>query len=936
MKKINYYLVPILVAFSNLLYSQIITCNPALPTESSQVVITFDATQGNAGLLNYTSDVYAHTGVITNLSKTDTDWKYVIADWSVNTTKTKMTYLGNNKFQITISPSIRAFYGVPAGETIQKLAFVFRNADGSKLGKTASNGDIFYTVYAQGLSVDITSPTQDIPIYEHNSSISIQASSNNSSLLKLLIDNVEVSSTTSTSITYSYTASTYGKHWIKAIATYQTDKKEDSTYIVVRPPVTTEDLPNGLKLGVNRFGNDSIILVLNDPPALKSYCYVIGSFSKWMINDEYYMKRTTNGHYYWLTIKGLNPNKEYIYQYLIDGQLRLADPYCTKTSDPNDKDISSTNYPNLISYPKDSTTGIASTFKINEEEYSWNIASFTPPQKRDLVIYELHIRDFVSGDYIKTVMDSISYLKNLGVNAIELMPISEFEGNDSWGYNPSFYFAPDKAYGTKNDYKAFIDECHSQGIAVIMDIVLNHSYGQSPMVQMYYNSSLSRPAANNPWYNQTSPNTSYSWGSDFNHASVYTKQFVDSVLTYWLTEYKFDGFRFDFSKGFTNTAGDGSAYDASRIAILEHYADKIWNTNPSAYLILEHFCDNNEERDLANYGIMLWGNMNYNYNEATMGYVSTSDFSGVSYKSRYWSVPNLVGYMESHDEERLMYKNKTYGNSSNTSYNVKNTDIGLNRNMLAAIFFFTVPGPKMIWQFGELGYDISIDYNGRTGRKPIHWDYYNYWNEYNRFLLHSTYAQLIRLKENYDVFKTDSYTISFSGAKKWIKLIGIDMDAVVMGNFDVTSQSYSIDFPSTGKWYEYFTQDSIDLSTTSANFNFNPGEYRLYTSKRIISHDIFPEGIDGNSYSTGNSSIKIWPNPNNGQFIVSYNSKGNENVTVSIFSIVGQKVYEQKVNESTIGVNTTNINLDSNLSPGIYLVRLQTGRQISIGKIIVR
>lgn len=933
MKRFLFSLI-LLISFAKLVSPQV-TANPALPTDADQVVITFDATQGNAGLLNYTGDVYAHTGVITNLSTSDTDWKYVIADWTVNTSKAKMTYLGNNKFQITISPSIRAFYGVPAGETIQKLAFVFRNSDGSKQGKTSSNGDIFYTVYAQGLSVDITNPTQDKPIYEHNSSISIQASSNNSSLLKLLIDNVEVSSTTSTSITYSYTASTYGKHWIKAIATYQTDKKEDSTYIVVRPPVTTEDLPNGLKLGVNRFGNDSIILVLNDPPALKSYCYVIGSFSKWMINDEYYMKRNTDGKYFWLTIKGLNPNKEYIYQYLIDGQLRLADPYCTKTSDPNDEYISSTNYPNLISYPKDSTTGIASTFKINEEEYSWNTASFTPPQKRDLVIYELHIRDFVSGDYIKTVMDSISYLKKLGVNAIELMPISEFEGNDSWGYNPSFYFAPDKAYGTKNDYKAFIDECHSQGIAVIMDIVLNHSYGQSPMVQMYYNSSLSRPAANNPWYNQTSPNTSYSWGSDFNHASVYTKQFVDSVLTYWLTEYKFDGFRFDFSKGFTNTAGDGSAYDASRISILEHYANTIWSVKHNAYLILEHFCDNTEEKELAQYynGIMIWGNMNYNYLEASMGWVSTSDFSWVSYKIRGWASPNLVGYMESHDEERMQYKNKTYGNSTNTSYDIKNTYIGLNRDKLAATFFLTVPGPKMIWQFGELGYDYSIDYNGRVGRKPIKWDYYG---DYNRFLLFSTYAQLIRLKENFEVFKTSDYTISFSGAKKWIKLNGSDMKAVVMGNFDVTSQSYSIDFPTTGKWYEYFTQDSLDLSTTSANFNFNPGEYRLYTSKRIISHDIFPEGIDDNSYSTGNSSIKIWPNPNNGQFIVSYNSKGNEIVTVSIFSIVGQKVYEQKVNESTLGVNTTNINLDSNLSPGIYLVRLQTGRQISTGKIIVR
>jgi len=285
-----------------------VTANPALPTDVDQVVITFDATQGSAGLKDFTGDIYAHTGVITNLSTSGSDWKYVIAGWTTNTTKAKLTALGNNKFQLTIGPSIRAFYGVPAGETIQKLAFVFRNSDGSKTGKTSTNGDIFYNIATAGLSVSISSPTQDNPIYELNSSISVKANANSSTSLTLYVDNVEVSSTASSSITYSYTASNYGKHWFKAIASNGTSIKKDSVYILVRPEVTTEALPAGLTPGVNIIDNNTVTLVLNDPPAKKLYCYLIGNFSNWLVDDAFYMKRTPDGKYFWFTLTGLDPN----------------------------------------------------------------------------------------------------------------------------------------------------------------------------------------------------------------------------------------------------------------------------------------------------------------------------------------------------------------------------------------------------------------------------------------------------------------------------------------------------------------------------------------------------------------------------------------------------------------------------------------------------
>ncbi len=910
------FLVTIVPVFSQ------ITVSPTLPTDVDQVVVTFN-TAGTA-FNNYTGDVYAHTGVKV---EGNTSWQYVKGVWGNNSNQPKLTRTGTNTYTLTITPSIRLYYGVPVAQKITQLCFVFRSSDASK-----QTADIFYSVYEQGLSLNFINPKKDNPIYELNSTISVQVSANNSTSLKLYVDNVEVSSTTTSSITYAYTANTYGKFWFKAIATNGTETKKDSLYILVRPVVIAEALPAGVIPGVNIIDNNTVTLVLNDPPAKKQYCYLIGSFSDWLVDDQYYMKRTPDGKYYWITLTSLDPNKEYLYQYFIDGQIKLADPYTTKTSDPNDQYISQTNYPNLISYPSGKTTGIASTFKINEETYTWNTVSFTPPQKKDLVIYELHIRDFVSGDYIKNVQDSLGYLQKLGVNAIELMPISEFEGNDSWGYNPSFYFAPDKAYGTKNDYKAFIDDCHSRGIAVIQDIVFNHSYGQSPLVQMYFNSGTNKPSADNPWYNVTSPNTTYSWGYDFNHESIYTKAFIDSTLKYWMTEYRIDGFRFDFTKGFTNTPGDGSGYDASRIAILKRIADKIWFTNANAYVILEHFCDNLEERDLSNYGMMIWGNINYNYNQATMGFISTADFSSISYKNRSWTTPGLVGYMESHDEERLMYKNKTYGNSTNTSYNIKDIPIGLARNELAALFFFTVPGPKMIWQFGELGYDISIDQNGRVGRKPIHWDYFQ---DDNRRHLLSVYTQLIKLKKESPAFETTDFTTSFYGSKKWIKLISNDMNVVAMGNFDIQTLTFTLDFPNTGRWYEYFSQDSIDLATTTFTSSFAPGEYRLYLSKKIIKEDIFL-GIDDKPSVNSNSEFVVWPNPSNGLFNINLNLNNHQKVTISIYSIIGQRVFNSDYNNLSAGRNTFDIQLPSNIASGIYICRIMSGSTIQSKKIVVR
>ncbi|MEO9211336.1 MAG: alpha-amylase family glycosyl hydrolase, partial [Ginsengibacter sp.] len=592
----------------------------------------------------------------------------------------------------------------------------------------------------------------------------------------------------------------------------------------------------------------SVTLVLYAPS--KTRVNVIGEFpnSNWLEQSDYQMNQTPDGNRWWITITGLVPGQEYSYQYLVDGKLVIADPYAEKILDPwNDKYILPTTYPNLKAYPENLTSGIVSVLQTAKPAYTWTTTGYQRPDKRNLVIYELLVRDFVATHDWKTLKDTINYLKNLGINAIELMPLNEFEGNESWGYNPNFYFAPDKYYGPENTLKAFIDECHKNGIAVIMDIALNHSFGSSPMVQLYWDANNNRPASNNPWFN-TVPKHAFNVGYDINHDKPETKYYVSRIVDHWLSDYKIDGFRFDLSKGFTQKqtcdangnncdVGAWSAYDAGRIAIWKGYYDTLQLKSSNSYVILEHFADNSEETELSNYGMLLWGNSNHTYSQASMGYQSESDFSYGFANVRNWTNPYLINYMESHDEERVMFNDLSYGNSSG-SYNIKNLNTALKRQELTAAFFFTIPGPKMVWQFGEVGYDFSINYcpdgtnstNCRVDNKPIHWDYLQ---NTNRKQLYDVYSKLIKLRNNplfKDVFVTNITNQNLGGLFKSIVLSANVSKIVVIGNFDVATQTGSVTFPSGGVWYDYLNNTTINATGSPQSFTLQPGEYHVYTS----------------------------------------------------------------------------------------------------------
>jgi len=827
MKKNIFLLLLVFTPF--ILKAQIVTTSPAFLTDNVAAEIIFNA--AGTGLDNYSgTDVYAHTGVITDKSASTSDWKYS-PSWLDNSEKYKLVSLGENKWSLSITPDIRTYYGVADDEKILKLAFVFRNGNGSKEGK--DNGkDIFVDILESGFQVSFETPYSD-QLLEKNTLLDIKANSSESTTLKLLLNDTELTSTdNTTTIAYSYTFATEGSYWLIAEAGMTPNIVRDSIYINVKKDQVATPLPENVKAGINYIDDNTVTLVLYAPE--KESVFLIGDFNNWKSSNDYMFNKADD--YWWLTVSGLEKNKEYAFQYLVDESLKIADPYTDKILDPqNDSYIPASVYPDLKAYPAGKTEGIVSVLQTGQTPYVWKNSSYSLPAKDKLIIYELLIRDFTSEHSFESTMQKLDYLQELGINTIELLPINEFEGNSSWGYNPSFYFAVDKYYGTKDAFKAFVDECHVRGIAVVIDLVLNHSYSQSPFGQLYWDNTNNRPAENNPWYNITSPNTSYSWGYDFNHESEQTKLLVDSINSYWMSEYKVDGFRFDFTKGFTNTSGDGWDYDQSRIDILTRMTDEIYKRNPNAIVIMEHLADNSEEKVLADADILLWGNINHNYCEASMGYTTgtNSDLSWALFSERGWTKSNLIPYMESHDEERIVYKNKTYGNASGR-YNTKNEYTALLRAELATAFYMTLPGPKMVWQFGELGYDYSINTcsdgttiteDCRVAEKPIRWDYLE--ND-NRKALYDAYSKLIKLKTKYKTFETTDMDYSLKGAQKYIVWKDPDMSAFIVGNFDVKTASVSLNLPHSGTWYNAMTDEPLDITSTNYTVTLGAGEYRFY------------------------------------------------------------------------------------------------------------
>ena len=823
-----------------------IEVDPVCPDADKPCTIIFKPASDNP-LYGHTGELYGHFGVVV-----DGEWKFVPSDWGVADEKVHFKKVADNHWEFRMEPSVREYFG--SGETpVTQIALIVRTEDGNTKSHDA---DQFCSV----------------------------------------TDN-------------KYKAETF-----------------------TPDPLVTKKMPEGAEFGINYNADNSVTFVFYDQDtAGKShqYCYIVGDWNDWTRKSEGAMFWDGSKGCWWITLDGFDADKEYRFQYRLGNSsgrdTYVSDPYTEVVYDQwNDQYIQG-----VPAFPEGAKE-LVSAFRINKPEYNWKHKDFKVEDKNDLVIYEMLFRDFTTSQDIAGAMAQLDYIENLGVNAIELMPVQEFDGNLSWGYNPNHWFALDKYYGTRDQYKEFVDECHKRGIAVIIDVVYNHATGSHTWAKSWWDSASNCTAANNPFFNVVAKHE-FNVYHDMNHENQMVKDHVKRSLEFLLTEYDVDGFRFDLTKGFTqkNTLGDVGAwgrYDQSRVDILKGYADHIWSVNDNAVVIFEHLADDNEEKALAEHGMQLWRNVNHEYRSAVSG--GTGNFSRM-----YSTAPfgGFVGYMESHDEERLCYgagadassvtwgviglgddwnndkkmakdgaffvvKNVTvtandrfkirkagewndafnYGASSDKykltvgkGYKMTNGNsskdmyvpaagtydiyfsldaetvwlmkvgerpadpsvtpgesedaltVAMRRAGASAAFFLTVPGPKMIWQFGEIGYDYSIDYNDRTGEKPVVTD--QYMAVPARKALYDTYAALLKFRrENPRFFDKDAkFEWTPSGAVKKITCSVDGRTFHVVGNFGKSTTTVAVP---DGQWTDYMNDNA---SFTSGSVTLKEGEFKL-------------------------------------------------------------------------------------------------------------
>ena len=365
----------------------------------------------------------------------------------------------------------------------------------------------------------------------------------------------------------------------------------------------------------------------------------------------------------------------------------------------------------------------------------------------------------------------------------------------------------DKAYGKPEDLKALIDECHKRGIAVILDMVFNHTKGTNPMAKLYpYGNDLQY----NPWFSTNPPEGDNGYGEEWNHDFGPAHEMFTRAFEYWLKEYKIDGYRLDLSHGLCGNTNNAVSN------LKDYYQNGVKATSSDAYMILEHW--GNGQDQLISAGMQCWtGNVITNaYCQTAMGWLKDGDgFDGAN-RAGY------VSYAESHDEERMQYKAKTYGNGDLQT----NEAARLGRVAENVAFNVLLKGAHMLWQFEEIGYDISIDQNGRTGTKPNP-TAKGYFKQAERIDAFTKCAQVITLRTQLmpEAF-TGTPTVSI-GSGKALRTIQWGSNVFAVANFDVSSNQ-AVSMPS-GTWYDYL--EGGNLSTVST-YVLKPGELKVFTGQQ--------------------------------------------------------------------------------------------------------
>ncbi len=451
---------------------------------------------------------------------------------------------------------------------------------------------------------------------------------------------------------------------------------------------------------------------------------LIGSFSNW---EEVPMKKGKDGFF---RTKVKLEDGLYSYKFKVQSKSWFFEPdQWVEVNDPYATDID------------DATQNCNVRIKDGErivDTYVWKNDDKPLPADHELVIYELHVGDFSGGEddpyargKYKHVVEKLDYLVELGINCIELMPVKEYPGDHSWGYNPRYFFATESSYGTTEELKALIDECHGRGIRVLMDGIYNHSESESPLTQIDHDY----------WYHHSPKDPDNNWGPEFNYEfydekfeTYPARRFIGDVVRFWIEEYHTDGIRYDAARQLGN-------YDFMHWIVQE--TKKTAGMKPF-YNIAEHIP---QDPAITNADGPMDGAWHENFYSAMIDHLCNEQFDLERLKSAldakregYLGATNVVNYLTNHDHNHLMYELGERGILEEAAFK---------RAKLGAALLMTAMGVPMIWMGEEFA-----EYKPKTPEQnKIDWTLLE--NDKNRSL-NDYYRGLIFLRKNNHALYTEN------------------------------------------------------------------------------------------------------------------------------------------------------------------------------------
>ena len=620
------------------------------------------------------------------------------------------------------------------------------------------------------------------------------------------------------------------------------------------------------------------------------------------INDEedksiFTLKKDPNLSNVWWTELEL-PNGIYDYEYVLPNGATFPDPLSRMVR--NNK----------------TRIEIGAGGVTTADDYNWISANYLKPTLDTLVIYELHVDDFsAAGNGAGTfqhVLEKLDYLKSLGINAIELMPISEFPGNHSWGYDPQIISAINDSYGTPEQFKYFVDQCHNRGIAVILDIIWNHIRSSSPLWQMQPDYDL------NPYikhHEEMNPNEApESWGMlDIDHFNMNTIEYINKVHRIWVDEYKIDGFRFDAAAhlGWSVSQPDLGIYG---------WSNALYDYDSTVYQIAEHLPSNISLIENTNFSAGWHDSFHDRLKiDSHNQYNSTMDIMRqiiglheyTNWGTPYSNFTQAVKYMISHDEQSLIQEMVEFDNFTMQQ--------ALERDKFYSTILFTSNGIPMLWQGQEFGFKSGWTDQNQNGNwdeeklsyRPIDWNVLETENGQSHF---EHYKKLIYLRKNNPAFSKGEFYDLYRYTNQGVVVYGykdnrensLNDQVVVIANFSSTDQSIlDVPFLSSGYWYNMF--DSNDILHTAdgnyGNYYINAKHAVVYTNNQYqLSTHSFSEEIESIVDSSINKIVPF-PNPFNSSISIQIDTESRDMIRFSIYNVLGEMIFQKIENNITRGIN---------------------------------